>query len=240
MKSKRLDPVPGWTGWRKITMFKTSASQDAFPNILDAESFFLMLRQQRNHNFYRLDNWHRWKTEQNTICSSEKLTRHGQTDISCLWLIPNVDWRSLKSIYLYFKWMWIITIRVGKWHPLIFVFDVAADCHLHVASSLHAEPPLGDLVPLSGAEWLEWGGDPPQTPRRCQAQPIRRHGLQQPDICQNSEFCAALDCRGSSGNTGAYKERLLQRENVNNAFEVADAAAFQLLRRRFLEDLHII
>lgn len=28
--------------------------------------------------------------------------------------------------------------------------------------------------------------------------------------------------------------------NVNNAFEVADPGAFQLLRRRFLEDFHII
>lgn len=109
------------------------------------------------------------------------------------------------------------------------VFDIAADCHLHIASSLYAEPPLGDLVPLSGVEWLEWRRDPAQTSRRCQAQPIRRHGLQQPDICQNSEFFAAVNCRGSSGNAGAYKERLLEEANVNNAFEVADPGTFQLL-----------
>lgn len=121
-----------------------------------------------------------------------------------------------------------------------FVFDIAADCHLHITSSLHAEPSLGGLEPLPGVQWLEWGRDPAQASRRCQAQPIWRHGLQQPDICQNSEFFASLNSRGSSGNTRAHKECLLQEASVNNAFEAADPGTFQLICWRFPEDFHII
>lgn len=117
-----------------------------------------------------------------------------------------------------------------------FVFGIAADFYLHFASSLHAEPSLGGLEPLPGVQWLEWGRDPAQASWRCQAQPIRRHGLQQPDICQNSEFFAALTSRGSSGNTGTHKGEA----SVNNAFEAADPDAFQLLCWCFLEDFHII
>lgn len=103
----------------------------------------------------------------------------------------------------------------------------AAIYHLLIPGCLPAVPPLGYLLPLSVTSSVEGRGDTACSARRCKAKPLRSHGLQHRDVCQESCLRATLSCRHSSGNTkNSHRSRFLDFPLDNEAILVPLAQWF--------------